>query len=42
MIIDTSGSDNSLANAKMLMTAFSPVMYQNLMVPDVSDAFNLY
>ena len=42
MIIDTFGSDNSLSNTKTLMTAFSSVMYQNLMVPEVSDAFKVY
>lgn len=42
MIIDAFGSDDSLANTKTLMTAFSSVMYQNLMVPDVFDAFKVY
>ena len=42
MIIDPFGSDDSLANTKTLMTAFSSVMYQNLMVPDVFDAFKVY
>lgn len=42
MIIDTFGSDDSLANTKTLMTAFSSVMYQNLMVPEVSDVFKVY
>lgn len=42
MIIDAFGSDDSLANTKTLMTAFSSVMYQNLMVPDVFDAFKVH
>ena len=42
MIFDTFGSDNSLASIKTLMTGFSPVTYQNLIVPDVSDGFKVY
>ena len=42
MIIDTFGRDNSVANTKTLMTPSSPVMYQNLIVPDVSDVFKVH
>ena len=42
MIIGTFGSENSVAKTKMLVTAFSPVMYENLIVPDVSDVFKVH